>query len=432
MFLTMVRGTFVRQWKKMLMIAITVALGASIATAMLNVMLDVGDKINAELKTYGSNITVVPQSESVISKLYDLDETEVQTDYLEEEDVNALLLIFWANNITDFAPKTEAVVTVDGTEVTMVGTWFNHHLEFVKRASTYQRDTGIINLRSWWDIEDGQWMDEQSLDGDAYCMVGCDFAKAHGIKAGDTVTVAGSAGTEQLTVTGIYESGDDDDGCIYTTLSAMQRLTGTEGLVGTIEVSAITSPDDELSVRAAKNPNLLTGEDYDLWYCTAYVSSICYQIQEQIPTASATAVRQIADSEGKILEKTKLLMTLITVLSLLGATLGISNLVTSCVMERSQEIALMKAVGATNGQVTVLVLTEIMATAIIGAVAGYFMGYAFAQIIGQSVFGASIDMSGMVAFLVSVLIIFVTLVGSIPAMRMLFRLRPSEVLHGGH
>lgn len=65
MFFRMIRGTFLRQWKKLLMIALTVALGASIATAMLNVMLDVGDKINEELKTYGSNITVVPQSEAV-------------------------------------------------------------------------------------------------------------------------------------------------------------------------------------------------------------------------------------------------------------------------------------------------------------------------------------------------------------------------------
>ena len=199
-----------------------------------------------------------------------------------------------------------------------------------------------------------------------------------------------------------------------------------------IEVSAITSPDDELAVKAARNPSLLTGDEYDLWYCTAYVSSICYQIQEAIPEASANAVRQIADSEGKILEKTQLLMYLITLLSLIGATLGISNLVTSAVMERSQELALMKAVGAKNGEVTRLVLTEIIFTAIIGAVCGYFLGHLFAQIIGQTVFGSAIEMSGMVAFLVAVLIIVVTLIGSIPAIRTVLRLSASEVLHGGH
>ena len=47
----MIRGAFVRQWKKMLMIALTIALGASLATAMLNVMMDVEDKVNQELKT---------------------------------------------------------------------------------------------------------------------------------------------------------------------------------------------------------------------------------------------------------------------------------------------------------------------------------------------------------------------------------------------
>ena len=432
MFFRMIRGTFVRQWKKMLMIALTVALGASIATAMLNVMLDVGDKINAELKTYGSNITVVPQSEAVISKLYDVDEEDIQTEYIKEEKVGELLTIFWANNITDFAPETDTTVELGGSEVKLVGTWFNHHLEFKKKGSVYQRDTGIINLRSWWDVESGEMLNEQALEGDAYAMVGSVLAKTQGISAGDEITVKGEYGTETLKVVGIFESGDDEDGYIYTTLPVVQRLTDSEALMKKIEVSAITSPDDELAVKAARNPSLLTGDEYDLWYCTAYVSSICFQIQEAIPEASATAVRQIADSEGKILEKTQLLMYLITLLSLIGAALGISNLVTSAVMERSQEIALMKAVGARSGQVTRLVLTEIIITAIIGAVAGYFLGYAFAQVIGHTVFSSSIEMSGMVAFIVAVLIIAVTLIASIPAVRTVLRLRASEVLHGGH
>ena len=288
------------------------------------------------------------------------------------------------------------------------------------------------NALSFDDIVEGEWIDEQKLTGDNYAMVGALLSKEKNIKVGDVITVKGEKGKEKLTVAGIFDSGDDDDECIFTTLAAEQRLTGLGDFVKKIEVSAITSPDDELAVKAARNPSLLSGDEYDLWYCTAYVSSICFQIQEAIPEASASAVRQIADSEGKILEKTQLLMTLITFMSLLGATLGISNLVTSGVMERSSELALLKAVGATNGQITLLVLTEITITSIIGAAAGYFMGYAFAQIIGQSVFSSSIDMNGMVAFIVVVLVLAVTFAGSIPAIRMLLRLRPSEVLHGGH
>ncbi len=428
----MIIGAFRRQWKKMLMIALTVALGASIATAMLNVMLDVGDKINEELKAYGSNITVVPNSQAVMSDLYDVEEDEKKDEYLAEETLGEFLTIFWANNITDFAPVLDTVVTVDGNEVQLIGTWFDHHFEFKKKGTVYQRDTGIINLRSWWDITDGEWLDEAKLSGDDYAMIGKKLSETLGVKAGDKIKVKGAKGTEELEITGIFESGDDEENCIFTPLSAAQRISGAEGKYKKAEVSAITSPDDELAVKAARNPDLLSGDEYDLWYCTAYVSSICFQIQEAIPDASARAVRQIADSEGKILEKTELLMALITLMSLIGATLGISNLVTSSVMERSAELALMKAVGAKNGQITLLVLTEIILTAVVGAAAGYFMGYGFAQVIGQSVFSSAIEMSGMVAFLVTVLIIAVTLVGSIPAVRMILRLRPSEVLHGGH
>ena len=90
----------------------------------------------------------------------------------------------------------------------------------------------------------------------------------------------------------------------------------------------------------------------------------------------------------------------------------------------------MKAVGATDGRISALVLTEIVLTGIVGAVIGYFAGFGFAQIIGQTVFGSAIEMKAMVIPLVAVLTVVVTLAGSIPAVRMLLRLRPAEVLHG--
>ena len=205
---------------------------------------------------------------------------------------------------------------------------------------------------------------------------------------------------------------------------------GLDGKVESIEVSAITTPDNDLAKRAAQNPAALSAADYETWYCTAYVSAICYQIQEAIPDAVASAVRQVAESEGSILDKTQLLMILITILSLIGAALGISNLVTASVMERAQEFGLMKAIGAKDYSITGLVMIEILITALVGGVAGYFMGFGFAQLIGHSVFGSAIEMKVMVIPIVVVLIALVTAAGSLPAIRMILRLRPAEVLHG--
>ena len=50
MFWQMVKGALIRQRNRFALIALTVALGVSLATAMLNVMFDVGDKVNQELK----------------------------------------------------------------------------------------------------------------------------------------------------------------------------------------------------------------------------------------------------------------------------------------------------------------------------------------------------------------------------------------------
>ena len=68
-FLKMISRSFSRQFKRRLLIAVTVCLSATVSVAMLGVVFDVGDKLNAELSTYGSNITVQPKADAVVSDL---------------------------------------------------------------------------------------------------------------------------------------------------------------------------------------------------------------------------------------------------------------------------------------------------------------------------------------------------------------------------
>ena len=428
MFFRMVKGTLIRQWKKMILIAFTIGLGASLATAMLSVVLDVGDKVNKELKTFGANITVMPKRQSVVSDLYDVSGGKSSGAYLKENELGKIKTIFWAFNIVDYTPfvKSNAKLS-DGSDVQVVGSWFNHHMDL---PTGEQLDAGIASLRSWWEIKDGKWIDEQANSNENDCMIGSKLAEKLGVKAGEKVKVNVSKEERELNIVGVFSSGGDEDERIFTGLKAAQALSGLEGKIDSIEVSALTTPDNELAVKAAKDPQSLTVAQYEIWYCTAYVSSICYQIQEVITDSVAAPVRQVADSEGAILDKTQLLMLLITILSLIGSALGICNLVTASVMERSSEIGLMKAIGAHNSAITGLVLTEIIITAIIGGTVGFGCGIGFAQIIGESVFGSLITLRPMVIPIVGVLVVIVTLIGSIPAIRMLLKLEPEAVLHG--
>ncbi|MBR6419184.1 MAG: ABC transporter permease [Oscillospiraceae bacterium] len=428
MFLRMIRGTLFRQWKKMIMIAFTIALGASLATAMLSVMLDVGDKVNQELKTYGANITVVPKAASVLNNLYEVEGGSAGA-YLAEDELGKIKTIFWAFNVVDYAPFVTVHAKNDsGDDLEVVGSWFNHHMAL---PTGEELDAGVTSMRSWWEITEGAWLDEQTAgDNAALCMIGAGVAERYGLHVHDKLHLTGEAADETLEVAGIFDAGGEEDDRVFAMLNTVQALDGLDGKIDSIEVSALTTPDNELAERAAKDPSSLTVAQYETWYCTAYASSICYQIQEVITDSVASPVRQVADSEGAILSKTQLLMILITILSLIGAALGICNLVTASVMERSSEIGLMKAIGAQNGAISGLVLTEIFITAIFGGIAGFFAGWGFAQIIGHTVFGASITMRPMVIPIVAVLVVIVTLIGCIPAIRMLLRLSPCEVLHG--
>lgn len=427
MFGKMIFGVITRQKKKLMLIALTVALGVSLATAMLNVMFDVGDKVNQELKAYGANLNIVPKGAAFINDMYQLDEDNQSEalQFINEDQLVKIKMIFWAYNIVDFAPYLSVAAEVDHHPVKVVGTWFDKHLQI---PTGDEVNTGMLAMKSWWQIE-GNPMTDDNLQS---AMIGESLAKRLNLKIGDKITIDSpkSHNSMALTIHNIFHSGGIEDNEIYVTLSTAQELANKKGLVERVEVSALTTPENELARRAAQDPNSLSRNEWDIWYCTAYISSIAYQLEEVMPDVRVKAIMQVAESEGAILQKTQLLMILLTVLSLICSALAISNLVTANVIERSTEIGLLKALGASNSAVALLIIIEMLIIGLIGGVIGYFMGLGFAQIIGHTVFGSSVEIKMLIIPLVGLMVLFITLIGSLPALKMMMFLRPIDVLHG--
>lgn len=309
-----------------------------------------------------------------------------------------------------------------------MGTWFNKHLELPTGETL---DTGIKQIKPWWEI-DGQWFDDKETNS---AIVGSALAQRLKVEAGQDLTL--HVKTEQglkpvkLKVQGVADSGGEDDDKIFVPLALVQKILDLPGKVSKIEVSALTTPENELARKAAEDPESLTADEFETWYCTAYVSAIAYQIEEAIPGSKAKAIRQVAESEGMILEKIQLLMLILTIAALVSAGLGVSNLMTTKVLERTREIGLMKAIGAQNSMVVFLFLIEAVIIGALGGVLGYGLGLGFAQIIGQSVFDTSLSIKGLVFPIVIILSIFVTLAGSLTAIKSIIKLQPAKVLQGG-
>lgn len=461
----MVARSLARQIKKRVLIAIVVCLSACVSVAMLSVVYDVGDKINAELSSYGSNIIVQPKSNAVVNDLYasrtksgysnsqtlqTLADAESQesTAFLKESDAAKIKMIFWAFNITNFAPKltiyanlkanssaesansansssaksTKSVKSANSV-VPIVGTWFNRKLALASGETTV---VGVQGMRSWWKMLEGRF----PRDFKHEAAVGANLAKSHNLKVGQRIKLDRSSRQISLKIVGIYDSGDSDNNAIYADSSQAQRLANKPNMVEAIEVKALTTPENDLARKAAKNPAALSQEEWETWYCTAYPSSITYQIEEVIPGAVAKQVRQVSAMQGSVLNKTRAVMVLMTALSLVAAAVAVANLMAAAISERSGELALLKALGARDGAVARLMLMETAVIACVGAIIGMIAGFGVAQVIGFSVFGSAISLRPMVFVLVFVLLAITVLAAAGSSIRSILHVRPAEVLHG--
>lgn len=458
----MVARSLARQIKKRVLIAIVVCLSACVSVAMLSVVYDVGDKINAELSSYGSNIIVQPKSNAVVNDLYasrtksgysnsqtlqTLADAESQesTAFLKESDAAKIKMIFWAFNITNFAPKLTIYANLKANSsaesansssakstksakstnsvVPIVGTWFNRKLALASGETTV---VGVQGMRSWWKMLEGRF----PRDFKHEAAVGTNLAKSHNLKVGQRIKLDRSSRQISLKIVGIYDSGDSDNNAIYADSRQAQRLANKPNMVEAIEVKALTTPENDLARKAAKNPAALSQEEWETWYCTAYPSSITYQIEEVIPGAVAKQVRQVSAMQGSVLNKTRAVMVLMTALSLVAAAVAVANLMAAAISERSGELALLKALGARDGAVARLMLMETAVIACVGAFIGMIAGFGVAQVIGFSVFGSAISLRPMVFVLVFVLLAITVLAAAGSSIRSILHVRPAEVLHG--
>ena len=65
MFVRLVYESFRRQTRRKVLAGVAITLGVGVATAMIGVATDIGDKINRELRRYGANLVVIPQEDTL-------------------------------------------------------------------------------------------------------------------------------------------------------------------------------------------------------------------------------------------------------------------------------------------------------------------------------------------------------------------------------
>jgi putative ABC transport system permease protein len=429
MFFRLLMESFRRQRRRKMLAGVAILLGTTAVTAMLALATTIGDRIHKELAVYGANIVVYPKADLLDVKVGGVDVKPASGGaYLKESDLEKLKGIFWANNITGVSPELPvqlAVARRPGDPLfpaKAVGYWFNHDFGELK--------TGAPALHPWWRIE-GAW---PGLHG-GEVVVGANFAKRLELKVGDSFQMQGAPGnagssSSIANVVGVVATGDETDNEILMPLRDAQVFAGSNDAVRRVEVSARTKAEDAF---ARVDPESLSPQQREIWYCRPYANSIAYQIREAIPGAQAEQVRRVEQSEGNVLNRISGLMWLISAAALLAAGFAVSAAMATAILERRGEIGLMRSLGASKGAIALLFYAETGLLAVFTGSLGYLAGSGLAAWLGARIFQG--DGEAAEAALIPVLLpvvvalaLVVAIAGSTPSIRAALRMEPSAIL----
>ena len=419
MFGRLVYESFRRQKRRKILAGVAITLGVGVATAMIAVATDIGDKISRELRNYGANLVVTPQEDTLDVQIGGLDlKPPSDGAYLNEADLPKIRGTFWHHNILGFAPMLPVSIRVgdnaEAKNLTMLGTYFSKSLTFGKESFA----TGVRITHPWWKVQ-GAWPDDNSSD----VLLGETLAAELSRKAGDDIELDG----RQHRIVGILSTSGAEDNEVVAPLALAQQILGKPGAVRRLYVSALTKPEDAL---ARRDPRSMNPEVFDRWYCSPYVASIAYQLQEAIPHSHAEQIRQIAQNEGTVLSRIKGLMLLVTLAALFASALAVSAAMATAIFERRSEVGLMKALGAGNISVAALFFAEALLLALIGGIIGFAGGALLARQIGRSIFDSQITIDPVLFPVILAIAVIVTFAGSALAIRRAVKFDPVYALRG--
>ena len=402
MFFRLLVESLRRRGSRKLLAGLSVWIGVTLVVALLVLSLDVGDKMNRELRSLGANIKLEPASAAIPVRVGGHELTAaVQPAFLQETQLAALKSIFWTNNIVDVSPRLWTRVNLEGSDRPLLG------VKLEKRPPHWQ-------LTGTWPAS----ADE--------CLVGVDLARELQLAGGQTVRV----GDHNLRVKGVVATGGPEEEALIAPLTTVQQFAGLQGKISEADISALTTPENELAQKYRLDPKSLTSAEYERWSCTPYPGSVAAGIQDAVPGSAARVVRRISESQGVVLTRIQGLVLLLGLLALAACTLSTMGVLTSAVLERRTEVALMRAIGAHRENILRLFLTEAGLLGLAGGMLAAATGSWLGAWLVHAVFGSQAETHGVLWLLAPTLGLLTALAGSALPVAHTLKQNTAEVLHG--
>lgn len=354
---------------------------AAVATAMLNLYVDVQAKLSREFRNYGANIILVGKGGAS----------------LPAESLSQVDAVLGSRGIA--APFGMIVArTADGQPIVVAGTDFDR----------------VRQLDRWWSVSNWPSASNSSTNAAENPHLSQNQGKVEhpglvGVRALPIVSSKHQAfelsfqgRALRVSPAGTVHTGAAEDSRIYISLLDFIQWTGVQP--STIEVAASGSPEE--------------------------VAGVMKQLSEATPAAEVRPVRQIVEGEARVLGKTRATLLAASALIILTATLCVLSTLIGWVFDRRRDFAIMKALGASGRLLNGFFAAEAVMLGAAGALLGFLAGIGIAAWIGRVNFHATVVPRFGVLPVVLAGSMAVTLLAAILPISLLRQVQPAVILRG--
>lgn len=392
-FLKIILRTFLFRMKRTLLTVLGITIGTTLILTLILLGEGMENALKSQLAAFGGDLIYISPGASD----------------------NPLGAAFSGAEIGDKELRT--VRDVDGVEMAMGMTVKNFKVEFDGEekivnasGSPWEETRAMFEGFQGFEIADGDWPKRDTTNEVVLGKLVANERFTNPIRAGDQLVVK----NKKFVVSGVLESvgNPDDDGRMYMSLDRHRQLTGER--------------DNFFILMAQVSP----GYDIQL-----VADDIRFELDRRrgVNEVSVFTSDSIIEVIGDVLGIVQLVLSAFAAVALIVGGVGIMNTMFTSVLERTREIGVMKALGATRGNILTLFVMESGLLGMVGGVLGIVISYGFAKLIEFGAASQDLDILKVdfdpVIVLLSLLFTFVVgvIFGLIPAWRG-SKLKPTEAL----
>jgi putative ABC transport system permease protein len=336
----LLKQSLLQKKAKALLILLAVTMGASVVSALLNVQTDLRSRMNRELRDYGPNVVIVPGNNQV---------------YLPEKYLRNVEQSQVSKKIIASTPQLFAPVKVGDFSAVLVG-------------------ANLLSLRKLYPSQD--WTPPPANSNPGEIFVGKRLARKMNLSVNSKILVKTDERQMELKVAGLVESGESEDDQLFADLDQAQQLVGSGTRYQSILLSVL---GDLPQVRSEFDGLVFTH-----------------------PGAEFHLIRKIAATESSFLDKLSRLIGLVISLIFIILFFCIHTTVSTILISRQSEIALLRVLGARRKQIAGALSSELLLLGGLGGICGYGLGILMSQVLGKVLFQSYITPS-FIIFLITLL-----------------------------